>query len=227
MEVQDCLEIVEPKVPSDHKDLLVQPDREDQQALREQPVILVLRVNQDQRGILDLLEIQGLQDLLVLQGCRVTSDQLDHLVLVVLVLREQLANLDRRDPRAHRASQVTEVPQDFRGQQDLLDQVEIEDPLDNKEAKDHLVLLEVLVTLERQDLLDLVEQPVLLGSRVQQEILVPKALRATVVPLVLRVLSVILGLKGRLVSRVKLEPRDLRVIVAPWDFLEPRALMVP
>lgn len=31
VEVQDCLEIVEPKVQLGHKDLLVQPDREDQQ----------------------------------------------------------------------------------------------------------------------------------------------------------------------------------------------------
>lgn len=62
MEVQDCLEIAEPKEPLGHKDLLAQPDREDQQVLREQPVILVRRAYQDQRGILVLPEIQELRD---------------------------------------------------------------------------------------------------------------------------------------------------------------------
>jgi hypothetical protein len=63
VEVQDCLEIAEAQVPPGHKDLLVQPDREDQQVHRVQLVILAHRVKQDQRGILDLLETQELQDL--------------------------------------------------------------------------------------------------------------------------------------------------------------------
>lgn len=67
----------------------------------------------------------------------------------------------------------------------------------------------------------------LLGSREQQEILVLKAPRATVVLLVLQELSVISGLKGRLASWVRLEPLDLKVTGAPRELLEPRALMVP
>lgn len=51
--------------------------------------------------------------------------------------------------------------------------------------------------------------------------------RATVVPLVIRGLLVILGLKGHLVSLVSLEPRDLKVTGAPRELLEHRALMVP
>lgn len=83
------------------------------------------------------------------------------------------------------------------------------------------------VTLERQVLPDLRVQLGLLGSREQQEILVLKAPRATVVLLVLQELSVISGLKGRLASWVRLEPLDLKVTGAPRELLEPRALMVP
>lgn len=104
--------------------------------------------------------------------------------------------------------------------------MEIEDPLDHKEAKDQLVQLELMVALERQVLLGLREQPAHLGYKGPQEILVSKAPRVTVVPLVLQGLSVIWDLKGQLARRVKLELRDRKVIGAPRDLLEPRVLMV-